>query len=69
MSSSFRFMQLKSYASIISIELILSPARTASITSKPSTTLPKQVWLRSKCAVLVREWQIKNCEPPVFLPA
>ena len=55
--------------STITIFSILSPSRISSIISTPSTTLPKQVWLRSKCAVFSLEWQTKNCDPPVLRPA
>ena len=41
--------------SAIRIFSILSPWRIASITSRPSTTLPKQVCMRSRCEVLFRE--------------
>lgn len=48
------------YSSVITILMILSPWRMASITSNPSYTCPKQVCLLSRCAVFLRLWQMKN---------
>ena len=42
------------------MDTILSPALMASITSRPLTTLPKQVCMRSRCAGLLRRWQEKS---------
>jgi len=34
--------------------------------SSPSVTLPKHVWLRSRCAVASRLCTMKNCDPPTL---